>query len=66
MASAPPLSAYRPSACGRDNGRENAGQTAAFRMSCEAIKAGLRIDFRRASDQQLHKLLIERMRCWTS
>ena len=32
-----------------------------FRMSCEAIKAGLRLDYPEATDQRLHELLIERV-----
>ena len=32
-----------------------------FRMSCQAIKAGLRLDHPDASESELHQLLIERV-----
>ena len=32
-----------------------------FRLSCEAIKAGLRPDFPDADEEELHQLLIERV-----
>ena len=32
-----------------------------FRMSCEAIKAGLRLDHPGASEEELHSLLLERV-----
>ena len=32
-----------------------------FRLSCEAIKAGLRLDHPEATEEQLHALLIERV-----
>lgn len=32
-----------------------------FRISCEAIKAGLRLDFPEATEEQLHALLIKRI-----
>ncbi|MEM7699343.1 MAG: hypothetical protein AAF236_13175 [Verrucomicrobiota bacterium] len=32
-----------------------------FRLSCEAIKAGLRIDHPDANEDQIHDLLIERV-----
>lgn len=32
-----------------------------FRMSCEAIKAGLRLDHPEATEEDLHRLLIERV-----
>jgi hypothetical protein len=32
-----------------------------FRMSCQAIKAGLRLDHPDASEAELHQLLIERV-----
>ncbi len=32
-----------------------------FRMSCEAIKAGLRLDEPEATEDELHALLIERV-----
>ena len=32
-----------------------------FRLSCQAIKAGLRVDHPTASDEELHELLIARV-----
>ena len=32
-----------------------------FRMSCEAIKAGLRLDHPEADEEEIHRLLIERV-----
>jgi len=32
-----------------------------FRLLCEAIKAGLRLDFPDADEEELHRLLIERV-----
>ena len=32
-----------------------------FRMSCQAIKAGLRLDHPDATETELHRLLIERV-----
>jgi len=32
-----------------------------FRMVCESIKAGLRLDHPEASEQELHQLLLERV-----
>ena len=32
-----------------------------FRMSCQAIKAGLRLDHPDATEAELHQLLIERV-----
>ena len=32
-----------------------------FRLSCEAIKAGLRIDFPNAGEDEIHRRLIERV-----
>ena len=32
-----------------------------FKMSCEAVKAGLRIDHPNATEEEIHKLLIKRV-----
>lgn len=32
-----------------------------FRLSCEAAKAGLRLDYPEATEEQIHALLIERI-----
>jgi hypothetical protein len=32
-----------------------------FRLSCQAIKAGLRLDYPDADEERLHQLLIERV-----
>jgi hypothetical protein len=32
-----------------------------FRLSCEAMKAGLRLDFPEASEEEIHQRLIERV-----
>lgn len=35
-----------------------------FRMSCEAMKAGLRLDHPEASEDEIHDLLIDRIYGW--
>ena len=35
-----------------------------FRLSCEAMKAGLRIDHPEANETEIHDLLIERVYGW--
>lgn len=32
-----------------------------FRLSCEAVKAGLRLDYPEADEERIHELLIERV-----
>ncbi len=32
-----------------------------FRLSCEAVKAGLRLDYPEADEDEIHRLLIERV-----
>ena len=35
-----------------------------FRLSCEAMKAGLRLDFPNASEEEIHQKLIDRVYGW--
>jgi hypothetical protein len=35
-----------------------------FRLSCEAIKAGLRLDYPAADETEIHQRLIERVYGW--